>query len=130
MRCFGCGAVRELASGARIGFRDSCETCDVDLHVCLNCVHHDPAAYNECRESSAERVADRDRANRCEYFRPRAGEAAAGGAGAASDPMRDMDRPLPRLGSGGHDPGSRADSLTVFVAGRLHLGKRANASAF
>ena len=80
MRCFGCNASIELASGTRVGFRDSCDTCDADLHVCLNCAHHDVAAYNECRESSAERVSERDRGNRCEYFRPSEAAAAEGGA--------------------------------------------------
>ena len=60
-----------------MGFRAECDACGSDLHVCLNCAHHDVAAYNECRESSAERVAERDRANRCDYFRPEAGERAA-----------------------------------------------------
>ena len=61
----------------RIGFRETCEGCDADLHVCLNCRFHDPAAYNECREPNAERVADRDRANRCDYFAAAGGEAGA-----------------------------------------------------
>jgi hypothetical protein len=74
MRCFGCGTAVELASGERIGFRDTCPRCGRDLHVCRNCAHHDPAAYNECREPSAERVGDRERGNRCDYFAP--GEAA------------------------------------------------------
>lgn len=51
-----------------MGFREECDHCGADLHVCLNCAHHDPSAYNGCRESSAERVADSDRANRCDYF--------------------------------------------------------------
>jgi hypothetical protein len=38
--------------------------------VCRNCAHHDPAAYNECRESNAERVLEKERSNRCDYFRP------------------------------------------------------------
>lgn len=70
MNCFGCGRAVEVSGGERVGFRDECERCGADLHVCRNCVHHDPAAYNECRESSAERVDDRERANRCEWFRP------------------------------------------------------------
>ena len=70
MNCFACGRAVEVASGERVGFRDECERCGADLHVCRNCAHHDPAAYNECRESSAERVDDRERANRCEWFRP------------------------------------------------------------
>ncbi|MCR9093792.1 MAG: DUF4407 domain-containing protein [bacterium] len=69
MRCHACDAEVELAAGEAIGFRAECDRCAADLHVCLNCDHHDPGAYNECREPSAERVRDRDRANRCEYFR-------------------------------------------------------------
>ena len=73
MNCFGCGSNVAPASGERIGFRDECAHCGADLHVCSNCAHHDPAAYNECRESSAERVGDRECANRCEWFRPDSG---------------------------------------------------------
>lgn len=60
-----------------MGFRDCC-ACGADLHVCRNCSHHDPAAYNECREPNAERVGDRDRANRCDYFVAREGTAKGG----------------------------------------------------
>ena len=77
MRCFGCDGSIELRSGERVGFRDTCPHCGRDLHACRNCAHHDPSAYNECRESSAERVGDRERANRCDYFAP--GTAGAGG---------------------------------------------------
>jgi len=70
MHCFACNARVSLASAERIGFRDDCTRCGADLHVCRNCVHHDPTAYNECRESNSERVDDRERANRCEYFEP------------------------------------------------------------
>lgn len=70
MRCFACNAAVELGAGERVGFRDSCERCGADLHVCRNCAHHDPSAYNECREPNAERVSERERANRCDYFAP------------------------------------------------------------
>ena len=68
MACFACNAPIALASGERIGYRDTCSACNADLHACRNCAHHDPSAYNECSESSAERVGDRERANRCDYF--------------------------------------------------------------
>ena len=74
MLCFSCRAEITLGAGQSVGFRDTCDACQADLHVCLNCTHHDPSAYNECRESSAERVLDQDRANRCDYFRPLAVE--------------------------------------------------------
>jgi hypothetical protein len=68
MGCFSCNAAIELAAGERIGFRDTCEECNTDLHACLNCIHYDSNAYNQCRETNAEWVSDRERANRCDYF--------------------------------------------------------------
>ena len=50
--------------------------------MCRNCAFYDASAYNECRESNAERVSDRDRANRCDYFQPGEGSARDGQAGA------------------------------------------------
>ena len=86
MRCFSCNRPVEVRAGDRIGFSDRCEQCDADLHVCLNCRFHDPSAHNECRESSAERVRDRDRANRCDYFSP--GDREGGAAGSARETAR------------------------------------------
>lgn len=71
MQCAACGETIALASGERVGFRDECPRCRADLHACRHCAHHDPSAYNECREPGTERVADRERANRCEWFAPR-----------------------------------------------------------
>lgn len=78
MGCHSCGQAIELAAGERVGFRDACSSCRADLHVCLNCLHHDPGAHNQCRESNAEWVSDRERANRCDYFT--LGEAKGGAA--------------------------------------------------
>jgi hypothetical protein len=95
MRCSACNADLDLASGERIGFRDSCDRCSADLHTCKNCTHHDPSAYNECRESSAERVSDRERANRCDYFSIDAAQGASAGEGSGGDarggPLSDLE---------------------------------------
>ena len=88
MRCHACGDEIALGPAERVGFRDECPRCSADLHICCNCAHHDPTAYNECRESSAERVLEKERANRCDYFAPgrgTAGEAASARAGALAD---------------------------------------------
>lgn len=53
----------------RIGFRDVCPHCHSDAHVCLNCAFYDEGSHHECRESSAEWVKNKDKANVCEYFR-------------------------------------------------------------
>ncbi len=83
MQCFRCGETHDLASGERVGFRDAC-ACGTDLHVCRNCHFYDASAYNQCREPNAERVSDRERANRCDYFQAGEGSAAGGEAGGAA----------------------------------------------
>ena len=92
MHCGACGTGIELASGERVGFRDTCPGCSSDLHACRSCSHHDPGAYNESREPNAERVSDRERANRCEWFAARTVAAASkpdpnAGAQAALDAL-------------------------------------------
>ena len=91
MECFSCRAAIELGAGERVGFRDECTGCRADLHVCRNCAHHDPGAYNECRESNAEWVSDRERANRCDYF------VASDGRGAGADSTADAKSNLDAL---------------------------------
>ncbi len=64
--CHNCNKEQE---DRKISFRDVCDNCDYDLHVCLNCGFYDEHSYNECRESSAERLLDKEKANVCEYFK-------------------------------------------------------------
>lgn len=71
--CFSCK--KSLSYPDKVGLREECD-CRADVHVCKNCEFYDPKVYNECREPQAERVAEKERANRCEYFRPGAGAAA------------------------------------------------------
>ena len=66
MKCWHCGT--GIDTRERVEFRATCPSCDRALHVCLNCKHYDPTYYNQCRETAAERVVDKQRANYCEYF--------------------------------------------------------------
>ncbi|HZP44013.1 MAG TPA: hypothetical protein VFB15_00040 [Candidatus Binataceae bacterium] len=68
MNCFHCGSAVEVIE--RVGFRDRCARCDGPLHVCLNCEFYDLRYNNQCRETQAPRVVDKDRANLCDYFAP------------------------------------------------------------
>ena len=70
MRCWNCAAEVETRPGVRILSRESCPKCDRDLHVCKNCRFYDPHYHNECRETQAEWVSHKDRANYCDYFEP------------------------------------------------------------
>lgn len=53
-----------------VPFRAECDACSADLHVCIACRMHDRYVENECREDQADPVAQKDRRNLCEYFKP------------------------------------------------------------
>ena len=65
--CWNCGKPVELNNFRRL---DSCDHCGRDTHVCKNCEHHDRAYNNECKESQADRVLDKEKSNFCDYFKP------------------------------------------------------------
>lgn len=67
--CFSCKKINSYSGP--IGFRDECLHCRSDSHVCKNCEFYDAKAYNECRETSADVVREKDRANFCDFFTPR-----------------------------------------------------------
>ena len=69
MKCVFCGEVIELSGP--VGRGDECPRCRRDLRCCRQCQYYDPTAYNDCREVSAERVLEKERANYCEFFSPR-----------------------------------------------------------
>ena len=72
MHCFHCQ--KNNVVGDRVGRRETCAHCGWDLHVCYNCQHYDQSAYNECRETQAERVLEKDKSNFCDYFSPSQGK--------------------------------------------------------
>ena len=64
--CFYCKSIIYIDD--RPSRSDECPRCGSDLWVCKNCRFYDEGAYNMCREPLAEYVADKERANFCEYF--------------------------------------------------------------
>jgi hypothetical protein len=65
-RCHRCAA--EILN-RRIGVRDACERCQAYIHCCRNCELYEPGMHNDCREPSAEPVADKEQGNFCDFFR-------------------------------------------------------------
>lgn len=87
-RCHHCQA--EIVVVDRVGRRDTCPSCESDLHCCLNCTFYDPDASKACREPDVELVKDKERGNFCEYFvlgepakRPQSGKSGQTQAAAA-----------------------------------------------
>lgn len=64
--CFACQ--KEMVFIDSVGRREECPYCGADAHVCKNCALYDRHAYNECRESSAEVVREKERSNYCDWF--------------------------------------------------------------
>lgn len=73
--CRACG--KQSAISDIVGRRDACEHCRADLRCCKNCQYYDTTAHHECREPTAEWVADKERGNFCGMFRPFTGGRAA-----------------------------------------------------
>jgi len=70
--CWKCGASL-AALTLPLRRLEECKACGAELHVCRLCGFYDTAVAKHCRETIAEEVKDKTRANFCDYFRPRPG---------------------------------------------------------
>ena len=70
---------------------DECRQCHAELHVCKLCEWYSIAVAKHCREPIAEEVKDKERANFCDYFKPREDAYAAGDVAAASQAKSALD---------------------------------------
>src|SRR5688572_27453135 len=68
--CWKCGASLAALS-LPLRRLDACKSCNAELHVCRMCLEYDTAVAKHCREPIAEEVREKDRANFCDYFKPR-----------------------------------------------------------
>ena len=66
LQCHVCGA--PVTIDEPIPRDAECGSCRNDLRCCRNCRHWDPRYTNECTETMADPVTDKDRRNFCEYF--------------------------------------------------------------
>ena len=86
--CHKCGTVIDRRGISR---RDTCDRCDADLHVCLNCRFHDRSASKQCTETQAGFVRVKDRANFCGWFQPRSSPATPAGDDARAAARKALD---------------------------------------
>jgi hypothetical protein len=109
--CWKCGA--SLAAVKQpFARRAECPACHAELHVCRMCMFYNPRISDRCEEPRAEHPRDTERANFCDYFKPRPdaharrdaakegaarsqldslfGGSAPGGSGTASDKLNDL----------------------------------------
>ena len=72
LSCWKCGAALAALS-LPLRRLDECPKCRAELHVCRLCVDYDTRVAKHCREPTAEEVRDKEHANFCDFFKPRAG---------------------------------------------------------
>lgn len=65
-RCFNCA----VTLMPEVGFDTVCAKCKAELHCCKQCVHFDSSTRFQCLKPIPVRIAAKDRANTCEFFRP------------------------------------------------------------
>ena len=88
--CWKCGASLAALS-LPLRRLEECKACHAELHVCRMCVDYDTSVAKSCREPIAEEVKDKERANFCDYFKPRPGAHVPPDVAASSKARTDLD---------------------------------------
>ena len=70
---------------------EECRKCGAELHVCKLCEWYSVAVAKQCREPIAEEVKDKERANFCDYFKPRPGAYSRADVSASDKARSDLD---------------------------------------
>ena len=66
-RCWNCSTT--FLDG--LDFTSKCPKCNSDLHCCKGCTHFDSSTRFQCVKAIPERIAKKDLANECTFFKTR-----------------------------------------------------------
>jgi len=66
--CYACNKELDLNNTQKISRSEECPYCYASLHCCKMCAFYDTTAYNECRETSANRIVEKEKSNFCDFF--------------------------------------------------------------
>lgn len=125
LSCWNCGA--ELTGvPLPVGRGEECPKCVASVRACRMCRFYDPEASNACREPMADAVADKERANTCDYFTPRP-QAAAEDRGEAEQARAKLEA---IFGNQGGDLGGKGAGLGAGLAGEAEaMGDKSESEA-
>lgn len=68
MKCWACGT--EVKFSEYVPQHEVCEKCAQYLHCCKNCEFYNERATQECEIPEIEFIAEKDKANYCDDFKP------------------------------------------------------------
>ncbi|MCK5798888.1 MAG: hypothetical protein KAI47_16965 [Deltaproteobacteria bacterium] len=68
--CYKCSNELDLiiTVGVKVGRLDTCAHCGANLHCCKNCRFYEPSVHNECLETHADFIRDREETNFCALY--------------------------------------------------------------
>ena len=87
-----------------LGRLEECRTCRAELHVCKMCEWYSLSVAKQCRETVAEEVKDKERANFCDYFKPRPGAHVPANVAGSSKARSDLDALFGGTKNAGSEP--------------------------
>ncbi len=67
--CYKCSAELQIESTANIMRSEECPKCYANIRCCMMCSFYDSKSYNECREPTADRIVDKEKANFCDFYK-------------------------------------------------------------
>lgn len=85
-RCHQCGNAIPVGQGEKILRHHDCSQCGADLKCCLHCRFYDTSRNNQCAETQADWVSNKESANFCDFFEPRLAPAGDGLSSSADKP--------------------------------------------
>jgi hypothetical protein len=71
--CFKCNTTLDLVLSSDVGRSEECPKCFSNIRCCKMCGFFDTKAYNECREPTADRIVEKEKANFCDHYKLGAG---------------------------------------------------------
>ena len=74
LNCYKCSTTLEIDQRNAIARDEECPKCYSNIRSCKMCEFHDTTAYNECRETGAERILDKEKSNFCDHYKLGAGD--------------------------------------------------------
>ena len=66
--CYACHKELDIEAKAKIHKSSECDFCYADLRCCKMCELYSPTSYNECRETGADRIIEKEKANFCDFY--------------------------------------------------------------
>jgi hypothetical protein len=68
-KCYNCKTELDYIVGKDLGRGENCISCFASLRCCKMCRFYDTSAYNDCREPTADRIVEKEKANFCDHFK-------------------------------------------------------------